>query len=416
MKRLSPVLAATLCAALAAAPAAFAAKSATFSTEERAVLRSLADGVSAALGESGLPTTSPFAILPIAGDRDGELASLLKIAATKAGLDCVEGRDDPLWEAILAELAWNKRREDILDPSTLTAFGRLRAVKLLAYGFLRAGASDDGRPAFDLELHVSSIETKRHLWAETFQAPTPPPEPVHVKELTVLDAPIALVDAPLSVFVEAEADDESDPSRSLADALASDARGCLASAGYHVLGTADGAEARVSIRAAAPAFDRERNYVRFDGTARIVATLPADRNRILGETTLRHRAARALGDEAALENLRRDLEPKLREWLLATAAPEKAGVCTTSVLVDFATPSTPELEQLAVTLRAAAAELPGVRDVRLVSFLPLPDGKPGRRVTVRVSYRPADLPDGIVAALAAKRPDLFHRTVEVPAQ
>lgn len=419
MKHPSILLAAAFCAAFAAAPTAFAAKPATFSAPERAVLRDLADKVSEALDASGLSKSEPIAVLPVAGDRDGEFASLLKIAATRAKMDCVEGRDDPMWEAILAELAWNKRREDILDPSTLTSFGRLRAVRQLVYGYLREGESVDGTPAFDLELHVSGIATKRHLWAGTFQAPeppTPPPEPVFEKELTFVDNPIALVDAPLSVVVESEATDETAPSRALAEALASDARGCLASAGYHVLGQADGAEVRVSVRAGAPAFDRERSYVRFDGTVRLVATLPADRNRILGETTLRRRAARALGDDAALENLRRDLEPELREWISATAAPENAGVRIASVLVDFATPSTPELEQLAVTLRAAASELPGVRDARLVSFLPLPDGRPGQRVTLRVSYRPADLPDGLVASLAAKRPDLFRRTVEIPAQ
>ena len=116
------------------------------------------------LASSGVAGTQPISLLPIAGDLNGYIEGVLKVDITGAKLAYVEGSDSPIWGEILKEVEWSERKSDMLDPATLVKFGKLQGTKLLLYGALRE-ASDDGRKAFvELELHLSSIETKRHLW------------------------------------------------------------------------------------------------------------------------------------------------------------------------------------------------------------------------------------------------------------
>lgn len=397
---------------------------ASFSDVERDILRDeLAPKVADAIRESAISTSEPIAILPLGGDRGDYALGLFKNSVTDAGRNCIEGRLDPMWETIASEIHWNDimTRSGALDSTLLTSLGKLQGARMLLYGGILSSTTKDGRARLELTLHISHVVTKQHLWGKAFVGeepppPPPPPPPVYTNELLFVNNPIALVDAPVHVFVESSAADGEKLSRKFATALTTEANGDLAKHGYAVCPSAAEAEVVVSIRAEAPVFHRERSFVSLDGTAALVATRLVD-NHILGQADLS--AARTkliMGDDAALADLRRSIAPEFLQWLSSVTNPEKVGIHVTSLIVDFATPSTPELEQLIGTLRAAVAELDGVRNVRLVSTLPLPDGKPGSRVTLRVSYFPADLPDGLVASLAAKRSDLFRRTVPVPAK
>ena len=159
-------------------PAAEEASAGTFSLPERELVRELAAGLTAALRESAVPADAPLAILPVVDDREDFAYGLFKIAATDAGRNCVEGRDDPMWETIVDETAWTQRKGSVgvLDPETLTAFGKLQAANLLLYGNIRTERVFFGLLSrVEAELHVSSVRTKQHLWGRSFVAQEPVP-------------------------------------------------------------------------------------------------------------------------------------------------------------------------------------------------------------------------------------------------
>ena len=152
----------------AAAMLAFALPmSAAFPEEVRQALRLCATDIQTALANSSLPKNLPVALLPIRGDDDAYTIGLIKNAVTGAGLQCVEGKEDAFVTNIWAEVEWDERKNDILDTNTIAKFGQLQAAKLLMYAVLRQ-AGEGGRAYAEIELHVSSIETKKHLWGQVF--------------------------------------------------------------------------------------------------------------------------------------------------------------------------------------------------------------------------------------------------------
>jgi hypothetical protein len=136
--------------------------------EVRAALRLAGADIQSALAASTLPKDKPLAILPVRGDSNGYILGILKTAITGAGLLCVEGKGDPFFDEVLKEVAWDERKEDMLDTNTIVKFGQLKAAKLLAYAFIREAWGGQGCGFVELELHVSSIETKQHLWSGNF--------------------------------------------------------------------------------------------------------------------------------------------------------------------------------------------------------------------------------------------------------
>ena len=138
-----------------AAPAADAAAPAFFSAEERDLLLDLSKDVTAALAKSGIRASVPVSALPFPGDRERYLEGLLKNAVTGAGLNYVEGRDDPMWDAIVSEIIWDWHKNDVLDADTLTKFGRLQATRQLLYGRLLLERTTNDLPRAELWLHVS---------------------------------------------------------------------------------------------------------------------------------------------------------------------------------------------------------------------------------------------------------------------
>ena len=148
-------------------------------------LKDVVDEATASLNASAaVPAGKAIAILPLEGG-DEMAAGILKNMLTAAGKTCVEGKDDPVLGAILDEIAWDERRDDILDQSTIDRFGRLKSAQYLLYGGVRRVASSPRYVLVEMELHVSSIETKRHVWGGTFARRhyAPGADPVGMSEI-----------------------------------------------------------------------------------------------------------------------------------------------------------------------------------------------------------------------------------------
>ena len=119
--------------------------------------------------------TAPFgsrtvAVLPWAGDETGFFTGKIKNLLTSLGFSCIEGKEDPMWDEIIKEIAWDERKADILDSSTIVKFGKLKASQILLYGRLATLDKTDDRVYVEIELHATDLETKQHIWGGTFAA------------------------------------------------------------------------------------------------------------------------------------------------------------------------------------------------------------------------------------------------------
>ncbi len=109
-----------------------------------------------------------IAILPFADNFNDVLSGRLKNILTEAGFTCVEAKDDPMWNEIVKEIAWDERKSDILDPATIVKFGKLKASQILLYGKVRALDQNADRVYAEIELHATDIATKQHIWGGSF--------------------------------------------------------------------------------------------------------------------------------------------------------------------------------------------------------------------------------------------------------
>ena len=111
------------------------------------------------------------AILPVRGV-SGEFSSMLvhrlKNVVTKAGFTCVEGKEDPMWNEIIKEFAWDERKDDILDPATVAKFGKLKAAQILLQCRVMTIDKNNERVYAEIELHATDIVTKQHIWGDSF--------------------------------------------------------------------------------------------------------------------------------------------------------------------------------------------------------------------------------------------------------
>jgi hypothetical protein len=114
--------------------------------------------------------TRTVAVLPFRGDKSELFVGKLKNMLTECGFKCVEGKEDPMWNEIIREIAWDERKDDILDPATLIKFGKLKAAQILLYGRVVALDRNDERVYVEIELHAADLKTKRHIWGGTFAA------------------------------------------------------------------------------------------------------------------------------------------------------------------------------------------------------------------------------------------------------
>lgn len=108
-----------------------------------------------------------IAILPMKAGHS-ILAGRLKNMITSAGFVCVEGKEDPMWDEILKEIAWDERKDDILDPATVVKFGKLKAANILMQCSIRVIDPSPTRVYAEIELHATDIATKQHIWGGSF--------------------------------------------------------------------------------------------------------------------------------------------------------------------------------------------------------------------------------------------------------
>ena len=111
------------------------------------------------------------AILPVRGvspQFSSMLVHRLKNVVTKAGFNCVEGKEDPMWNEIIKEFAWDERKDDILDPATVAKFGKLKAAQILLQCKILTIDKNPDRIYAEIELHATDIITKQHIWGDNF--------------------------------------------------------------------------------------------------------------------------------------------------------------------------------------------------------------------------------------------------------
>ena len=165
----TPLLLATIAVAALAiqAPAA----DASFGEGERQAFAAATQGdVLASLKELALPAETRFSVLAVKGDRDDAIAGYLKIAVTASGKTYVEGREDPMWDAVVKELGWDEQKAEagLLDAKTIAKIGSLQATDVLIYGSVRACEKSENRVFVELELHATEVKTKKHVWGGLF--------------------------------------------------------------------------------------------------------------------------------------------------------------------------------------------------------------------------------------------------------
>ena len=115
-----------------------------------------------------IPSDKAIAILPFAGEKTGLVTGLLKSALVAAGKKCVEEKEGKMLAAIVKEIEWDTRKADILDPATIDKFGKMLSAQYLMYGSVRRLAATERHVLVELELHVSCVATKEHVWGGTF--------------------------------------------------------------------------------------------------------------------------------------------------------------------------------------------------------------------------------------------------------
>jgi len=139
-----------------------------FSDEVRQAFAAAMSDVSDSLKSSVIPVGASMSVLPLRGDKDEAVAGLVKIAVTDAGRKYVEGKEDPMWNEVIREMAFDERNVGLLDPATLVKIGSLKATDVLIYGVVRASDVTENRVFVELELHATDVKTKTHLWGGLF--------------------------------------------------------------------------------------------------------------------------------------------------------------------------------------------------------------------------------------------------------
>ena len=95
------------------------------------------------------------------------LSGRLKTMLNNAGYTCIEEKDDPFWNELINRIEWNERKEDILDPTTIMKFGKLKAAKVLFQCYTRHIDKNSDRVYVELDLRATEINTAKNLWSTT---------------------------------------------------------------------------------------------------------------------------------------------------------------------------------------------------------------------------------------------------------
>lgn len=349
----------------------------------------------AALSEAPIPAEIPTAILPIHGDDDGWLAGQMKIALTEAGKNCVEGRDDPMWDIIISEMTWEKRKEPYLDAATCEAFGRLQAAKVLISGTMRLTAMGERRWRGEVELHATELATKKHLWGKLFVYPVKP-------HPAVLQPPVEVA-CPLNVGVAVEA--ESGMER-VADDVETWVLGRLVDLGYRVE-TGKGDDLSLSLEVEGSLYDQTGEWKTYKGELKAKLELKGAEARLLGKANFPARGEPGIVPNGE-RNLAYDMETQLGTWLKRVLDSDVLGFVSSRLAFTLANPleGGKDFTRLE-TLRKTIEGMPGVRSVKLAGQ----DNDAGT-VSYRVVYESEGYPGGFVNMLYAAHPELLDQYLE----
>ena len=388
-----------MAAAVAAFATAAAAHGQTAEMAERfraELLQAFPGQARAALAEAPVPADLPVAILPIHGDDDAWLAGQLKIALTEAGKNCVEGRDDPMWGAIIDELTWDTRKEAFLDPETMERFGRLQAAKVLVSGAVRLTALSERRWRGEVELHATELATKRHLWGRLFVYPEKKTPPQTIVEETVL---------PLNVGLDIKPG-AGEGAAAVADDLEAWLQGRLVDLGYR-MGTGKEDDLVLSMDVETELYDRTGEWERYRGEVKARLEVRGAASRTLGRGNFPASGTPGNGANGR-RNLAFAMEDQLLPWLKRTMDPEVIGFSLAKLSftlpgpvergADFA-----EIEALRKTIEG----LPGIRSVKLAGQ----DNAAGT-VAYKVAYETEAFPGGLANALFAAHPELADKYLD----
>lgn len=122
--------------------------------------------VASLLDKVALGDVKSVAVLPLWGDTDGYVGDMLKAALTRKGIEVLV-RSDEEWKMLLDEIAWNVKREDIMDATTIQRFGKIKGCDAVMYGTVRLVTQNVGgmRGMARLSVHIADVETGRVVWS-----------------------------------------------------------------------------------------------------------------------------------------------------------------------------------------------------------------------------------------------------------
>lgn len=121
-----------------------------------------------AFASAPVPAKAGVVVLPLYNDEAEDFRDRMKIAVTACGKTCVEDKNSPVLDEILQEITWDERKQDVLDPATVVSFGRLKGAEYLLYGGVANRFVVDRYSLVELELHLTEVATKKHVWGGTF--------------------------------------------------------------------------------------------------------------------------------------------------------------------------------------------------------------------------------------------------------
>ena len=143
---------------------------APFDDDEREAIAHAMEEVVASVKASKALDGKSISILPVRNDAGDVVYSYLKNAVVSAGKRCVEHKDDPMWNEVVAEMVFDDKNDGLLDEKTLVKFGSLKATDVLLYGTLRSCTKTGNRVLVELDLHATDVATKEVVWnADVFK-------------------------------------------------------------------------------------------------------------------------------------------------------------------------------------------------------------------------------------------------------
>jgi len=147
----------------------FAIAQGNYTENERYAIRMALEDVTAnPVWKKDIPKGETVGLLPLFDDVSDYSTEQLKNAITASGVTCVEAKNSEFWDEIMSEVEWDTLKEDMLDSKTLVKFGKLKGVKYLVYGSVVDVKENTDYTYVEIALHLSSLETKQHIWGGTF--------------------------------------------------------------------------------------------------------------------------------------------------------------------------------------------------------------------------------------------------------